>query len=44
LQALVEAIIEEAQRTGVVDEAALAELPPELARQLRAAWTAEGKA
>jgi tetratricopeptide (TPR) repeat protein len=36
LQARIEAIIKEAERTGALDEAALAELSPQLAQHLRA--------
>jgi hypothetical protein len=43
LQARIEAIGEAAERTGALDESALAELPPEIAEQLRAAWAAEDK-
>jgi hypothetical protein len=35
------AIVAEAQRTGALGERALAELPPEIAEQLRAVWAAQ---
>ena len=38
LKAKIGAILEAAQTSGVLDEAALAELPAELAGQLRTAW------
>jgi len=38
LRAKIGAILEAAERTGTLDEAALAELPPELAKQIRTAW------
>ena len=43
LKARIGAIIEAAQSTGELDETALAELPQELAEQLRAAWAAQAE-
>ena len=43
LKSRIAAIIENAERTGALDETALAELPPELAQQLRAAWVEHAK-
>jgi tetratricopeptide (TPR) repeat protein len=40
MKAKVDAILDEAGKTGALDEDALAELPSELAEQLRAAWAA----
>jgi hypothetical protein len=42
VRARIEAIVAEAERTGMLNEAALAELPPQVAEQLRAAWVAQG--
>jgi hypothetical protein len=39
LEAKIVAILEEANATGVLDEAALAELPEALADRLRGAWS-----
>ncbi len=40
LKAKIDAILDAAEKTGALDEAALAELPAELTGQLRAAWAA----
>ena len=40
LEATVDAILAAAEKTGALDEDALAELPSELAERLRAAWAA----
>ena len=41
VKALVDAIIESAERTGALDEKLMAELPPTLAEQFRAGWPAQ---
>jgi tetratricopeptide (TPR) repeat protein len=40
LQARTDALLDAARKTGALDEAALADLPPELAGRVRAAWAA----
>jgi tetratricopeptide (TPR) repeat protein len=40
LKARIDAIIDAAQKTGALDEDALAELPPEIVGRVRAAWAA----
>jgi hypothetical protein len=40
LQAKTDAVLDAAKKSGALDEGALAELPPELAGRVRAAWAA----
>ena len=40
LQARTDALLDAARKTGALEEAALADLPPELAGRVRAAWAA----